>query len=237
MIRSNYPDPREPVVMDAFTAGWTLAPCSLRDVQGIPHALRAPKARAVTLYELRGGTDAFAAVKLYARYYAEELDCDLPRVPAADAPRDGLYHWLWVMTSRDEGFRALGAAQFRVRTDVIGVDFFVQMELCYLHPCARHRGIFSLSWPRFIRRLQRIHVPEPTMALKISLYGKPTVTLGTDEEHQVRCYTEQPECRFHGGLMQQSSPSLWQCWGKGEDGNVCKESWTARANLRNAKEQ
>lgn len=231
MIRLSYPDPREPILHDGWTANWTIAPATIRELRGGQHALQAPEARAVSLCELRGGSAAFQALKLYSRYLAAELpDHDLPSVLTADTRREDLHHWLWTLPAYDAGVRVLGAAGFHLRTDVPATGPFVALTWAWLHPLARHLGLFRAAWHIFIRRYRHIQVAQPTTALRVCLVGKPTVTLGTQEPYLVQVYTQDPECRAHGAMLQIAA-GQWACHAKldGSDENYCKARWPAPA--------
>jgi len=226
MIRRHFPDPTEPIVLDGWTSSWVLAPASLPQIQGVQHALHAPRAGRGGLWELRGGEAAFKALRLYGAYYAQELDLDPPVVPSADAQPKHLSFWIWALPAYDTGVRMLGAAAVALRTDVYGVNPSAEMTWCWLFPLARHRGLFSAAWNIFIKRYPHIQCEPRSMAMKISLYGRPSMTLETGDGQTLRLYTQDPECTQHGP-MRQGSTGAWDCYAKLPDGHICTESWVA----------
>ena len=69
------------------------------------------------------------------------------------------------------------------------------------------------------------------MAMKISLYGRPSMTLETGDGQTLRLFTESPACAKHGP-MRQGASGAWHCYAVLDGGAICQGTWVAPKPIR-----
>jgi len=231
-------DTNAQILRDDWSSWWAVIPPALWTLQGVEHPLRTTprqKAHPVSLWELQrvyGAEPAYQAVLHCARCFHKELpERDMPAVPATGTQREDLHHWLWTTAGTSATFRVLGACGFRLHADDPQIKPYVSLDWIWLHPYSRHRALFRTAWEIFIRRYPYILLEQPTTAVRISLYGRPAMTLATRDGQELRLYTQSPECAQHGP-MRQGASGAWDCYAKLPDGHICTATWVAPKPIR-----
>ena len=136
------------------------------------------------------------AVERCARCFQRELGYDFVQYRAAEAYRTTeTQAWLWTTTSlADEApCLVLGAACLRRRTYTNLPDGLWALQWIWLHPYARHHGVFRAAWPLLLARYDGVHLEPPVSSTMQRLVaGTPTRTLHTTEGTPLRLYLPPP---------------------------------------------
>ena len=136
------------------------------------------------------------AVERCARCFQREFGYDFVQYSADEAYRTTeTQAWLWTTTSLayDDPYLVLGAACLRWRTYTNLPDGLWALQWIWLHPYARHHGVFRAAWPLLLARYDGVHLEPPVSStLQRLVAGTPTRTLQTTEGTPLRLYLPPP---------------------------------------------
>jgi len=133
-------------------------------------------------------------IERYARYFRREFGYDFAQYCADDMndPRD-TQTWLWTSWEY-EGYRVLGAGCCRWRTYTNLSESFWGLQWVWLHPYARHKGLFTAAWPILLRQYSRLHLEPPvSIAVQHIVRNTPTRTLTATNGHELMLHQAMPE--------------------------------------------
>ena len=145
---------------------------------------------------LRSPRHLHQAVERCARCFQREFGYDFVQYSADEAYRTTeTQAWLWTTTflADDDPCLVLGAACLRWRTYTNLPDGLWALQWIWLHPYARHHGVFRAAWPLLLARYDGVHLEPPVSSTMQRLVaGTPTRTLQTTEGTPLRLYLPPP---------------------------------------------
>ena len=156
------------------------------------------------------------AVERCARCFQREFGYDCVQYSADEAYlTTETQAWLWTTTSLayDDPYLVLGAACLRWRTYTNLPDGLWALQWIWLHPYARHHGVFRAAWPLLLARYDGVHLEPPVSStLQRLVAGTPTRTLQTTEGTPLRLYLPPPPAA------------------EGDDDPRCTSDWFAKVH-------
>jgi hypothetical protein len=173
---------------DEWTTQWTITPSILKRLVGDSHPLSVGNVRVPipVLWRLtrHSAHHAHQVTERYARYFKREFGYDFVQY-AASEPYDMHETQVWLWTScRYEGYRVLGACCCRWRTYTNLPEGFWAMQWVWLHPYARHKGLFTAAWPVVLQQYGALHLEPPLSgAIQHIVRATPTTTRLTTDGH------------------------------------------------------
>jgi hypothetical protein len=175
---------------DDWTTTWTITPSTITRLVGEQHPLGVGewRVRLPSLWRLTRASarHAHQVTERYARYFRREFGYDFVQYDADEAyDLHETQAWLW--TSCDyEGYRVLGACCCRYRRYTNLPESLWALQWVWLHPYARHKGLFTAAWPVLLQQYGALHLEPPVSgAIRHIVRETPTTTRVTTEGHAV----------------------------------------------------
>jgi hypothetical protein len=218
---------------------WAIEAPRLQSLAGRAHRLPSPQQQRTrtVLWELDDSTGepALQAAAALAHAWTKEVDA-LPLFTARTPVRwQDQALWIWTVPGREGwAYTAIGVCYLE-RDTRTHVTPLWRLAVAWLHPFARHRGVFRDTWPLLLRRYGAIAIDARTTAMQRVLQGTPWHTITAMTGARVALYTETPWCPTHGGPMPEIMQGFWQCRTKMDDGTICPHTYPVPRPARPAR--